>query len=164
MSDLPDSSGVDSYRCGWSGQRITVSVRDAGVEVRSVDRLGRVVWTRSVPLTDLSPTADHTWHKHVFRHKVSAGVVGAAIPLGTLALLYLDVSRATWLWFAAGLVVALASSVAYSIVDPARVEYAWFRYRSGVSAFTIGSSGPDSSNFGSFVAMLERRIREAGPS
>jgi hypothetical protein len=138
-----------------------VAVREGSAEAEWFDRFGRVVGRRSVPLRDLAPTADHTWHPHEWRHKLAVALVGLAIPAGSLALWRLAVSGLTWLWFAAGVGLGMAAAVAYAVLDPCRVEYAWFRYRSGTLAFVICRSGPDQEIFDAFVAQLERTVRAA---
>jgi hypothetical protein len=161
VTKLPASAGPDSYRCRWRGQRTTVVINDDSVDAAAMDRFGRVLGRRSVPLRELGLSADRTWHKDERRHKVAGGVVGLAIPIGGFALWRLDASGAAWLRFAVGVVAALAGSVIYSILDPHRVEYAWFRYRSGVTAFTICRSGADALDFDAFVARLEQKIKGA---
>ncbi len=162
MSEASDDAAADSYRCAWRGRTTVVTVRGEFVYEEILDRLGRPVGTRSVGLADLSPVADRTWHKDERRHKAAAACVGAAIAVGALGLGYLDVSVRTWLWFAVGVAVTFVGSVLYAFLDPYRVEYAWFHYRSGVTAFTFCRSGADAAKFDSFVARLEQRIRDAG--
>ncbi len=154
-----NGAAPESYRCSQGGRKITVVVRDGAVEAEWLDRLGRVVGRRSFSLTDLAPSADHTWHPHENRHKLVGALVAVAIPTAAFALWHLATSEMAWLWFAVGTVVGIACVIAYAMLDPSRLEYAWFRYRSGIVAFTISRDGGDKRGFDTFIEHLERDIR-----
>ena len=83
-----------------------------------------------------------------------------AIPVGAILLFHLNVASSAWLLFAVASVLAVVGVSVAAVLFPKRLEYAWFHYQSGASAFAFGRSGPEAAKLEAFVGMLQDRIKQ----
>ena len=158
MVDAP--AVLDRYQDAGFGWRRTILLRADTVECQATDRFGRPLSRSNARLCDLMSTPRRTWHKDERRYTWALACVGLAIPVGAILLFWLNVTNAAWLSFAVVSVLVLAGITGAAVLFPRRVEYVWFLYQSGATAFAFGKSGPEATKFEAFVGALETRISE----
>jgi len=115
--------------------------------------------TETVRVADLKADVQRVWVKDTYRHNL-VFLAAALLAFVVVGVLFLAKPLASDPWPAAmgSVVVLMLASLAFVALDPHRVEFACFKYSSGVLAMVVGRLGSHQDQFEPFVRALASRI------